>query len=267
MCDRGITAWCSVPSVVGVIRRGGDLLGIRAPRQLKVMCFGGEPSPIEQLRALREWVPDCRILNMFGSSETQACMVHEVTALDLGSGRPVPMGRPLPGLRAWPATTTGAVAAVGEVGELVVDGPSVMTGYLGQDRWTGPYRTGDLVRIDADGLFHHVGRRSGPCKLRGNRVELGEVEAVIQTHPDVDRAVAVVAGSGLAAQLYVYVVPRRNGPVGPLSIKRHVARRLLPSSVPDRVVCVDRLPLSANGKVNRMELTALADRDRMDRND
>ena len=139
-------------------------------------------------------------------------------------------------------------------------GPTVMLGYWGGEPQAGrPYRTGDMV-VFRDGTYHYVGRRDGMVKLRGNRVELGEVEAVLHTCPGVKDAVAVIAGTGLEARLVAFLVAPERPDL--LAVKRHCAAALPRHMIVDEVRYLAELPRTGNGKTNRRALMAAAEQTR-----
>ena len=132
-------------------------------------------------------------------------------------------------------------------------GPTVSLGYWGgTPQGDEPYRTGDLVRVQADGDYVYVGRRDHMVKIRGHRVELGEVEAALLTHPEVAEAAVVTLGSGIEARLVAFIAGRRE--LALLELKRHCAERLPRHMIVDRAVFVDELPRTRNGKVDRLAL-------------
>lgn len=256
--ERCISIWYSVPSALSLMIREGGLLDEDAPPGLRAVLFAGEPCPISTVRELAAWT-EARLLNLYGPTETNVCTFHEVTATTLETDRPPPIGMASSGNTVWAVTDDGQTAGVGEEGELLVMGPTVMPGYWGCPPLAGPYRTGDLVRVLPDGSFDYLGRQDGLVKVRGHRVELGEVEATIAQHPEVSEVAAVVAGAGLSRHLDVFVATRGGAAPGVLSLKRHVAERLPRYMIPDVVHHVPALPRTGNGKIDRMALAARAD--------
>ncbi|HXM55341.1 MAG TPA: non-ribosomal peptide synthetase, partial [Candidatus Dormibacteraeota bacterium] len=212
---------------------------------------------------------DLRVYNEYGPTEAVVgCVVHELPAGGSGEGA-VPIGRPAPGTRV--AVVGAALELVGEgaVGELVIGGDQLARGYWGRpaetaerfvpDPWGEPgarmYRSGDLVRWRGDALLEFVGRRDGQVKVRGQRVELGEVEGAMREHPAVaEAAAAPEGGRGLVG----YVVWR--GPERPDELLAWLGTRLPRAMVPGAVLSLDRLPLTGNGKLDRGRLRELASR-------
>ncbi len=132
-----------------------------------------------------------------------------------------------------------------------------MLGYWGQQRQRGPYRTGDIVRVLDNGGFDYVGRRDHLVKLRGHRVELGEVEAALAGHPGVAEAAALVRGTGVTARLEAFVVARPGHGPSALTLRRHCAERLPRYMIADHFHLVPRLPRTRTGKTDRAGLAEL----------
>jgi clorobiocin biosynthesis protein CloN4 len=198
------------------------------------------------------------LVNLYGPTETNVCTYHEVTAADLDRDRPVPIGIPSSGDRVWARKPDGGLARPGEEGELIVDGPTVMRGYWGCEPQRGPYVTGDMVRVLPDGSFDFLGRRDHMVKVRGHRLELGEVEAVLSSHPDVAEIAVVITGDGADSRLVAHVACWPGASPGVVSIRRHGAGRLPPYMIPDEIRFVPSIPRTPNGKVDRAALASAA---------
>ncbi|HVQ96757.1 MAG TPA: phosphopantetheine-binding protein, partial [Mycobacteriales bacterium] len=182
--------------------------------------------------------------------------------------RRVPIGRPATGSRLYVLDEWLNPLPVGVVGELCVGGAGVARGYLGRPGLTaerfgpdpfGPpgarlYRTGDQARLRPDGQFEFVGRRDGQLKLRGYRVELGEIEAALASQPGVQQAAATVRDERLVG----YVVPAPGAAPDAAGLRRQLARTLPDHMVPAGIVLLDRLPLTPTGKLDRAGLPAPA---------
>lgn len=254
LCTKRITVWYSVPSALILMARDGGLLTARPPA-LRAILFAGEVYPVDHLRRLRRHLPGIRLLNLYGPTETNVCTFHEVTGLPEDLARPVPIGRACSGDRAWAVRDDGSPAVPGEEGELVVDGPTVMVGYWGHPpRPAGPYRTGDRVLVQPDGEFRYLGRADGMVKIRGNRVELGEIETALQAHAAVDQVAVVVSGEGTESRIIAYVVAADGERLGLLEAKRHCAALLPRHMIVDTVRHVPALPRTRNGKIDRRRL-------------
>lgn len=252
MLQRQITVWYSVPSVLVLMARDGGMLTVPpSDFSLRVLLYAGEPFPIKHLRSLRDYLP-VRILNLYGPTETNVCTFYEVASIPADQVRSVPIGRACSGDRIWAVRDDGAPAGPGEEGELVVEGPTVMLGYWGQPRQEGrPYRTGDRVVLLSSGDYQYLGRRDGMIKVRGYRVEAGEIEATVQAHPDVADVAVVLAGTGMEAKIVAYVVTAGTSPPGLLELKRHCAMTLPRHMIIDAVRHVAELPRTGTGKLDR----------------
>ncbi|NBM21127.1 non-ribosomal peptide synthetase, partial [Streptomyces sp. GC420] len=266
MEEHHVTAVLSVvPSMLGELAAAATR-PLRAP--LRLVMTTGEALTAGCAREVRRLGDGIRLVNQYGPTEcTNTSTYHVVTDEDIDSGR-IPIGRPLPGVRCLVLGEHLEPLPTGAVGELFVAGPGVARGYLGDPGRTaaaclpdpyGPgggrmYRTGDLVRRSADGTLEFHGRRDNQVKVRGHRIELGEVEAALLRHPQVARAVAAAHGQGADRELVGYVVWRAEGDRAGL---RDFLRTSLPEAmVPAVLVELDALPQLPNGKVDRAALPA-----------
>ncbi|GAA3546954.1 hypothetical protein GCM10022419_028960 [Nonomuraea rosea] len=223
---------------------------------LRTLAVGGEACPAE---LVERWAtPARRVVDAYGPSETT---VYATTA-DLVPGRPVVIGRPVANARAYVLDERLRPVPVGVTGEIYLAGAGMARGYANRPGLTaerfvadphGPaggrmYRTADLGRYDAGGVLSYLGRVDTQVKLRGFRVELGEIETVLAGHPGVSVAAAAVREDRLA----VYVVPA-NGepPPPPAELRAWLGERLPGYMVPDTVVPLAELPVNRSGKVDR----------------
>lgn len=230
--------------------------------------FTGDVIPADTLTALAGFFPAARLYNLYGATETNDSFLHEVDR-DHPPDTAVPIGTPLPGVRAMVVGPDGAVLAGPVRGELWVTTPFQSQGYLspnGGDRFgphpdgpDGPtwYRTGDLVRRGPDGTVILVGRTDHRVKVRGVGVDIGEVERQLLTHPEVVEA-AVVPVTDPATGTALLAVARR-GPgsvLTSLDLRQHCAAELPRAAVPHLVRVVDDpLPRTSTGKINRSAVT------------
>ncbi|WP_062346052.1 non-ribosomal peptide synthetase [Herbidospora yilanensis] len=261
LADARITVLQGVPSF---FRTLADAPGLERCTTLRLLFSAGEPLPGELAERLAARL-DTEVVNTYGPTE---CSI-DVTAWAYERGTvpaTVPIGRPLDNTRAVVLTPDGRLAPVGVPGELHVAGDGLGRGYLGRpgltaDRFVpdpyGPpgaraYRTGDVVRRRADGVLEFVGRADHQVKIRGVRVELGEVEAVLGTHPGIAAAVVEARpGHDGLPRLIGYVVPRDGADPG---AREFLLARLPEPFVPSVFVTLDRLPRTTSGKVDRAAL-------------
>ncbi|MET0395972.1 MAG: condensation domain-containing protein, partial [Longimicrobiaceae bacterium] len=206
--------------------------------------------------------PDVALWNHYGPTEATV----NTTVARVRPGEPVSIGRPVGNARVYLLDANGAPVPVGVPGELYVGGAGVSRGYLGRaeltaekfvpDPFSGEagarmYRSGDRVRWRADGELEYVGRTDFQVKVRGFRIEPGEIEAVLQRHPEVRAAaVAVREDAGGAARLVGYAVPEAGASPEPAGLRTYLLERLPEYMVPGAVVVLERLPLTPNGKVD-----------------
>ncbi|MFE6072037.1 amino acid adenylation domain-containing protein [Streptomyces sp. NPDC056525] len=254
-------------------------LGDRAPwpPALRLVILGGSEARAVTLAQWRERHGDTvRLVNTYGPTEATVI----VTAGELG-GRPVggpaaerrpPLGRPLPGVRLYVLDERGSLLPAGSEGELYIGGHGLARGYLARPELTAAaflpdpfaaapdgrmYRTGDRVRWRADGQLEFLGRADDQVKIRGYRIEPAEIEAALTAHPAVGRA-AVLVRDG--RRLIAYAVLRPAAAEGAAAVpeagelREHLALRLPAFMVPDAVVLLDTLPLTANGKLDTAAL-------------
>ncbi|WP_316159141.1 MULTISPECIES: non-ribosomal peptide synthetase [unclassified Bradyrhizobium] len=245
-------------------RRSADIL----PRDMLIL--GGEPCDhglIEEVGRLR---PQCRIINHYGPTETTVGVTtHEWTE---AAGRgPVPVGLPLANLRTYVLDDALNAVPAGVAGELHVGGAGLARGYRGApaptaerfipDPFGAPgerlYRTGDRVRCDQAGRIVFLGRRDDQVKLRGYRVEPAEISRAITLLKGIADA-AVVARAVDAEQerqeLVAYCVAAAGAVLQPETLRQQLSAMLPDYMVPSRIVVLDRLPLTANGKLDRAAL-------------
>jgi amino acid adenylation domain-containing protein len=254
-----ITIWYSVPSALILMIEQGGLFDIPS-MPLRHLLFAGEPFPIRFVRALREKWPSLPMHNLYGPTETNVCTAHTVIDIDPARTRPVIIGKATCGDRVWARTDDGREAEIGEEGELWVSGPTVMLGYWGHPpQGERPYPTGDLVtRLDAEN-FDYLGRRDHMLKVRGHRIEAGEVESCLLAHPSIGEAAVVVGGEGLTARLFAFLLPRAaqensTKPPSLIALKQHCAARLPRSMIVDAVRWLPEMPRTGNGKIDRLTL-------------
>ncbi|MGW2277178.1 amino acid adenylation domain-containing protein [Streptomyces sp. NPDC001770] len=240
---------------------------------LRLVAAGGEAAAPGVFQRLAAAHPGTTVLNIYGPTETTTFATrHHVRPGDAPDGAP-PIGRPLDGMRAHVLDPALRPVPLGAEGELYLSGPGVARGYLGRpgltatrfvaDPFAGDgarmYRTGDLVRRDQYGAVHHLARADQQIKLRGHRIEPGEIEAVLRADPSV-RAACVLVREDLPGDrtLTAYVVPAPGRTPDPGLLAAHVGRRLPAFMVPAAIQALDALPLTPNGKLDRQALPAPA---------
>ncbi|WP_371524578.1 amino acid adenylation domain-containing protein [Streptomyces sp. NBC_01283] len=276
LAEREVTHATLPPSVLATLPAGTAA----SLDQLRVMVVGGEASTPA---LVAEWGAARRLFNAYGPTEAT---VWATFGGPLRDGA-VPIGTAMTDARAYLLGEDLTPVAEGQAGDLYLAGPGLARGYLGRPAQTatrfladplGPaggrmYRTGDVARIGADGQLEYLGRSDDQVKLRGQRIELGEVETALATHPRVRQAAVVVQDTGTGGkQLVGFVVPasdtgtQRAEPVGgagqltlgpglgAAELRAFLARRLPEGMVPGKIMVIDEMPLTPNGKADKAAL-------------
>ncbi|MCV6985431.1 amino acid adenylation domain-containing protein [Mycobacterium shinjukuense] len=254
-----------VPSMLDMILQlGGDRLG----ESLRAVIVGGDWVGADLARRLATQVPGCRFAGLGGATETAIhSTICEVAGEPPAHWATVPFGIPLRNVRCRVVAPSGRDCPDWVPGELWVGGANVAAGYRNDPertalrfvdydgvRW---YRTGDMARYWPDGTIEFLGRADHQVQIRGYRVELGDVESALRTVPGVRHAVAAVVGAN--APKLVAAVAGDPGGVGDIIA---AVAELLPSyMVPTRVVVLEQIPLTSNGKLDRRAVTALLEPD------
>jgi amino acid adenylation domain-containing protein len=258
-----VTIWYSVPGVLIMMMEEGELLRNSAENPaatLRLLLYAGEPFPVKQLAMLHQaWFPKIRFFNLYGPTETNVCTFYEVTSISPQQTRPVPIGKACAGDDVWIQKPDGSVAIdVGEEGELIVQGPTVMIGYWNQPPVQNEtYGTGDWVRWNEDGNLDFVGRRDHLVKVRGHRIELGEIETILSQHPQVKEVAVLIQGEGMQAGIGAYLVPANGAKVTLLAIKKYCSEKLPRYMIVDKVTLIEAMPRTRNGKIDRLKLSQI----------
>jgi amino acid adenylation domain-containing protein len=257
----------------------------------KYLIFGGEtltPKLLEKIEALN---PNCEVLNHYGPTETTVgSMTLKLKEYDWRKAglMSIPIGRPIQNTQVYVLDANLEPVPVGVIGELYIAGAGVTAGYLGQAEKTAErfianpfatddassagktmYRTGDLARYGTEGNIEFLGRGDDQVKIRGFRIELGEIEAVLARHALVKQVVVLARGGELEKdaqgekRLLAYVVPSRevSASAGSTSttitgeeLRTYLKQQVPDYMVPQAVVILAKLPLNANGKIDRQAL-------------
>ena len=258
LIEQKINVFCCVPTLLSTLDR--DVPSIHT------LIVGGEPCPRD---LVERWSrPERRMLNTYGPTETTVT----ATWCELEPGRPVTIGRPMPGYRIYVFDKALRPVPHGETGEICIAGAGVAQGYVNRPDLTAAkfvpdpfelgcrlYRSGDLGRLTPNGEIEFLGRIDSQVKIRGYRIELAEIEAVLLEDPEVGNAIVTPYPAEAPAQdLAAYITLRAPSPV------EHVRERLgaelrhrLPAyMVPAYIEVLDAIPALANGKADRRALPA-----------
>lgn len=219
------------------------------------------------LKQLFAHLPECRLHNHYGPSETHLATVHTLSADAASWPELPPIGRPIANARTYVLDSALDVMPIGGTGELYVGGAAIARGYWARPALTAEkflpdpfspqpgarmYRTGDLAHLDDAGDLHYHGRTDRQVKVRGVRVEPAEIESALATHPAVRHATVAVTTADGYPELVACVVA--DGAVDAAALRAHLLQRLPPAMIPAHVAFVSEIPLSPNGKVDLARL-------------
>ncbi len=235
---------------------------------LKYVIFGGEALNPARLKAWKNRFPDTKMVNMYGISETTVHVTYkEITdkEMELNTSN---IGTPIATLTVYVMDRYLKLSPLGVAGELCVGGQGVARGYLNRPGLTSekfiknPYRpdeklykSGDLVRLSDNGDMEYLARIDQQVKIRGHRIELGEVETQLLNHGEVKETVVVVKEDKSGDKyLCVYVVPESKSTFNALVLKEHLAGKLPGYMIPSYFIALERFPLTTNGKIDRKAL-------------
>ncbi|HEX4368862.1 MAG TPA: amino acid adenylation domain-containing protein, partial [Rhodopila sp.] len=268
LADRRIAVADGTPTLFDLLLDAGwETAPLGALRHLVI---GGEALRGPLVRRLRANPTLGRLVitNAYGPTEcTVDATLHQ---LPPGAAVPdiVPIGRPLPNIQALVLDPAGAAVPIGVPGELYLGGPNLARGYLGATPADAArfvphpsrsgerlYRTGDRACWSEDGALRYLGRDDGQLKIRGHRIEPGEVEAALLTVPGVRQAAAVAHGTGAAAVLLAWLAA--DDPVDPVRLRHQLAETLPDWMIPGLVRTLPALPQTGGGKIDRQALAAM----------
>ena len=238
---------------------------------LKKLLAGGDVLSVPHVRQVNASLPGCALINGYGPTEgTTFSVCHTLTqAGDVDAS--VPIGRPISNARIYVLDGGLQPVPAGVAGELYIAGAGLARGYLGRRGLTAErfladpsdppgsrmYRTGDLARWRPDGVLDFIGRADQQIKMRGFRIEPGEIEAAFVRHPSVAQAAVIARSDGPGGKrLVAYVVAAPEQSVDRAQLRVHLGSSLPDYMVPSAFVVLDRLPLTPNGKLDRRALPA-----------
>jgi amino acid adenylation domain-containing protein len=258
--DEAISVVTLPPSVLGVLPHNEDFPA------LKTLVVAGEACPPE---LVDRWSKGRRFINAYGPTEVTVCATMGVCH---GGPRPPSIGMPMANMQVFVLDPQRQLVPLGVSGELYIGGVGLARGYLNQPKLTSErfvphsfsteagallYRTGDRARWLPSGEVEYLGRVDYQVKVRGFRIEPGEIEAVLREHANVRDAVVVAReDTGGNKRLVAYVVGREKPEPSPVELRGFLQKRLPDYMVPSLFLLLEALPLTPNGKVDRGALPA-----------
>lgn len=266
-----LTQWFSVPTVLNLMAKF-DVVRPNDFPALKRLLWCGEKFPTPPLIYWMTRLPQVSFTNLYGPTEaTIASSYYRVPELPADEKQEIPIGTACDGEELLVLDEHLRPTAPGEVGDLYIAGVGLSPGYwrdpektsaafLPRPGGSGPddriYKTGDLARLGSDGLVYLLGRADSQVKVRGYRIEIGEIEAALNAMEGLREGavVAVDTGGFEGNVLCCAYVPAPGAPITPLSIKKHLGQVLPGYMVPTRWMTLGTLPLNANGKIDRRRL-------------
>jgi amino acid adenylation domain-containing protein len=265
--EAGVSRIVLVPSLLRAILDGQKKLAERLPR-LRYWACSGEPLPAQLINKFKRLLAQARLFNIYGTSE-----FWDATACEAGdepATHPASIGVPIANMLALVVDRRMQPAPINVTGQLVIAGPGLARGYHGRAGLTAErfvphplgdgarlYLSGDLAKRLADGSLAFIGRRDQQVKLRGYRVELGEIETALRCHVDVAQAV-VVAREDVPGdrRLVAYLVPRSGATPESNELREFLKARLPDYMIPAWFVVLNALPLTPSRKIDRLALPA-----------
>jgi amino acid adenylation domain-containing protein len=260
-----VTLINTVPSALGELLREDAL-----PRSVAIVNLAGEAFSAGLARKLYAALPEQRLFNLYGPSETTTYSTFTHVPSTIATTPDI--GRPVANTFVYILDRDGHLVGTGVFGELYIGGAGVARGYLNRPELTAErfvpnpfstqpgarmYRTGDRVRWRADGVLEFVGRIDHQVKVRGFRIELGEIETVLSSHPSVRQAVVIVGEDAVGGQrLVAYLVTAENSHLSVADLRAYLQTKLPSYMAPGAFVTLSELPLTPNGKLDRKRLPA-----------
>ncbi len=265
--SEGITTMHFVPSMLQLFLSQADARRCTSLR--RVLC-SGEALPVALQQHFHRSLPEVELHNLYGPTEAAV----DVTAwhcLPQHEGMSVPIGRPIANTAMYVLDRQGQPVPLGVAGELYIGGVQVARGYLNRPELTAErfvpdsfsakpgahmYKTGDVGRWLENGAIEYLGRNDFQVKLRGQRVELGEIEARLAACAGVAEAAVMARGEGGDMRLVAYVVPQAGAQLDAAVLRAALAQQMAGYMIPSAFVTLDAFPLTPNGKLDRKALPA-----------
>ncbi len=262
-----ISVWYSVPSILSMMVSHGQLAK-RDFKKLRKIIFAGEVFPIKYLRTLMNTIPQAQYINLYGPTETNVITYQIAEPIPDDQTEPIPIGVCCENMEVFAVTKDGKlVTKPGEEGELMARGTCVAQGYWGDSEKTNKvfvknpfqkdfadrmYKTGDLVTLNEQGAYIYKGRVDHMIKSRGYRIEIGEIETAVYTHPAIKEAAIIAIPDDLITNRIKAVIALADDQeLDAAGLRSHCAAKLPKYMVPELIEFMNELPKTSTGKINK----------------
>lgn len=264
-----ITRMHSVPSVWRAVLSSKDSSIQYQLQHLQGILYAAESFPVRDLLILQSWLPKVEFYQSFGHTESMGCSFKKLSNPAVAYKGYISVGKPLLNTEMFVVAENGQAFSDGEVGELYIKGPHLFRGYWRDPLQTGKclvsdprgypglvFKSGDLVFHDKDGDFYFIGRKDHQVKIAGNRIELPEIDRVINELEGVSGATTVIANDGEKNIIECFVVRGEGGswPEFVQYLRKEILLQLPRYMLPHKFFSVHSLPLLSNGKIDRASL-------------
>ena len=268
MNRKRITFISWVPTALSIIAKLRTFSFIK-PEFLKRVFFVGEVMPMKTLNYWRKHLPDVVYVNLYGQSEIAGIDCYYIVEGEFGNDENLPMGKPLDNCKIYLLDGDAVIEEPEHIGEIYVVSDAVATGYYSDEEKTrasfvfkdfgdGPvraFKTGDLAYFDRNGLLIFASRSDFQIKHSGHRIELGEIETAAGALHETERCCCLYNSE--KQQIVLFVETAQDVMITPAEIKSLLKQKLSSYMVPEKILLLDRLPINANGKIDRQKLKEL----------
>ena len=260
-----INTVCWVVSALTMISSFGTFEEL-IPETLHTVAFGSEVFPVKQFNLWKRALPQARFVNLYGPTEATGVCCYYKADREFPEGEPIPIGRAFPNTRIYLLKEDGSEAAAGEEGEICICGTCLTHGYYNQPEKTREafvqnplntayaqrmYKTGDIGTVNGKGELVFLSRKDDQIKHMGHRIELGEIDANVSSVEGVRQACCILGRED--GKLVLFYA----GETDPAALLRELKKKLPRYMLPNRVIPLERLPLTATGKLDRRGMAAL----------
>jgi len=269
--EKRISVWNSVSSVLTMLAERGKLEKLRFD-SLRIVHFSGDILPVKYLRFLKKQMENATFYNIYGQTEANSSMSYQIGEIPDNDAWKIPIGKAFPNFEVFALDgDNGIIKSPNLEGELYVRASTVASGYWGDSERTAMsfiqdprqpgsshriYKTGDLVQMDKDGNYYFIGRKDHMIKSRGYRIELNEIESVLNSHPLIRQAAVIAIPDELIGnRIIAYISSKEGVKLEEREILNHCGKLISKYMLPEKIVFQEELPKTSTGKLDRKLLT------------